>query len=79
MFEIEEIYEFIPQGMFADVNEFKTYANQNGIEDFYDYMPTGMFANVDEFTQGLKKKEIRDYLERILHWCNPNWKNKYLI
>ena len=56
MFEIEEIYEFIPQGMFADVNEFKTYANQNGIEDFYDYMPTGMFANVDEFTQGLKKK-----------------------
>ena len=57
MFEIEEIYEFIPQGMFADVNEFKTYANQNGIEDFYDYMPTGMFANVDEFTQGLKKKE----------------------
>ena len=35
----------------------------------------------DEFISkyGVKKKEIRDYLERILHWCNPNWKNKYLI
>ena len=43
MFELEEIYDFVPKEMFSDLNEFSVYANENGVKDFYEYMPDGMF------------------------------------
>ena len=39
MFEIDEIYEFIPEGMFANLDEFTSYTNKNGVGDFYEYIP----------------------------------------
>jgi len=58
MFEVEEIYEFIPEGMFADLDEFTIYANENGVSDFYEYMPQGMFESEEQFINGLKKKDV---------------------
>ena len=60
MFEVEELYEFVPEGMFANLDEFTVYANENGIGDFYEYMPEGMFESEEQFTQGLKKKDVTE-------------------
>ena len=60
MFELEEIYDFVPKEMFSDLNEFSVYANENGVKDFYEYMPDGMFNSEEEFVKGLKKKDVSD-------------------
>lgn len=60
MFEIDEIYEFIPEGMFANLDEFTSYTNKNGVGDFYEYIPEGMFESEEQFTKGLKKKDVTE-------------------
>ena len=57
---LQELFGLMPEGTFVDIEEFKTFIEEDGTDDLFDLFKPGTFEDEEQFNQyiePLKKKD----------------------
>jgi len=58
---LQELFGLMPEGTFVDIEEFKTFIEEDGTDDLFDLFKPGTFEDEEQFNQyiePLKKKRF---------------------
>ena len=55
--ELEDLYQFVPKGMFSNKEELQSFINTDGLNSVYQLIPKGMFSDENSFVSAFASQK----------------------